>query len=102
MESITKEQIRIDELGYEDEDGNEVMGEEVIADVIEQGSAAVQERRSSGIQSDVPDEEIITTVYQEENGVVKKNGINSVAKTTVEASSSIPSISSKSRSASSI
>ena len=69
LESITKEQIRIDELGYEDEDGNEVMGEEVIADVIEQGSQLAQERRDrQAFNQDVPDEEIITTTVYQDGG----------------------------------
>jgi hypothetical protein len=67
LESTAKEQIHIDELSYEDEDGNEVMGEEVIADVIEQGSQLAQERRErQAFDQDVPDEEIITTtVYRD-------------------------------------
>ena len=85
LESITKEQIRIDELGYEDEDGNEVMGEEVIADVIEQGSQLAQgTERSSGLQSGCSRRR-----DHHHHGLsrwwlalVKKNGINSVAKTT--------------------
>ena len=69
LESITKEQMRIDELGYEDEDGNEVMGEEVIADVIEQGSQLAQERRDrQAFNQDVPDEEIITTTVYQDGG----------------------------------
>ena len=69
LESITKEQIRIDELDYEDEDGNEVMGEEVIADVIEQGSQLAQERRDrQAFNQDVPDEEIITTTVYQDGG----------------------------------
>jgi hypothetical protein len=69
LESITKEQIHVDELGYEDEDGNEVMGEEVIADVIEQGSQLAQERRDrQAFNQDVPDEEIITTTVYQDGG----------------------------------
>ena len=43
------------------------MGEEVIADVIEQGSQLAQERRErQAFDQDVPDEEIITTtVYHD-------------------------------------
>ena len=69
LESITKEQIRIDELSYDDEDGNEVMGEEVVADVIEQGSQLAQERRErQAFDQDVPDEEIITTTVYHDGG----------------------------------
>jgi hypothetical protein len=69
LESITKEQIHIGELGYEDEDGNELMGEEVIADVIEQGSQLAQERRErQAFNQDVPDEEIITTTVYQDGG----------------------------------
>ena len=52
-----------------DEDGNEVMGEEVIADVIEQGSQLAQERRDrQAFNQDVPDEEIITTTVHQDGG----------------------------------
>ena len=69
LESITKEQIRIDELSYDDEDGNEVMGEEVIVDVIEQGSQLAQERRERrAFDQDVPNEEIITTTVYHDGG----------------------------------
>ena len=61
--------MRIDELGYEDEDGNEVMGEEVIADVIEQGSQLSQKRRDrQAFNQDVPNEEIITTTVYQDGG----------------------------------
>jgi DNA-binding PadR family transcriptional regulator len=69
LESITKEQFRIEELGYEDEDENKVMGEEVIADVIEQGSQLAKERRErQAFAQDVPDEEIITTTVYHNGG----------------------------------
>ena len=68
LESTAKEQIHIDELSYEDEDGNEVMGEEVIADVIEQGSQLAQERRERQAFEDVPEEEIITTTVYHDGG----------------------------------
>lgn len=62
MESLTQQQIRIEELGYEDEDGNPITGEEVIQDVIEQGTQLARERREQqAFAQEVPDEEIITT-----------------------------------------
>ena len=46
-----------------------MVGEEVIADVIEQGSQLAQERRDrQTFNQDVPDEEIITTTVYQDGG----------------------------------
>lgn len=60
MEEIVQEQITIDELGYEDEEGNLINGKDVIEDVIEQGSAIAQERNRQR-EENLPPEEVITT-----------------------------------------
>ncbi len=65
MESLVQEQLAVEELGYEDEEG-EVTGEEVIADVIEQGSRIMHDRNLHENQpedKEIPDEQIITTTY---------------------------------------
>jgi hypothetical protein len=54
------------ELGYEDDEG-EVSGEDVIADIIEQGSALAKERfrarQDAEEQATLPDEQVLTTTY---------------------------------------
>ncbi|MGA1598580.1 MAG: hypothetical protein ACO4AU_05980 [bacterium] len=70
MGELTQQQLLVDQLGYEDEEG-EVSGAEVIQDVIEQGSEIAQERirrqeqeaREREIAFQTPDEQIITTTY---------------------------------------
>ncbi len=66
LEGLTQQQLRVADLGYEDEEG-EVLGAEVIEDVIAQGTelaqARAQEQRQRQIQFETPDEQIITTTY---------------------------------------
>ncbi len=66
METLTQEQIRVADLGFEDEEGV-VSGTDVIEDIIAQGSeiaqARAQEQRQRQIQFETPDEQIITTTY---------------------------------------
>ena len=64
LESLVMDQLSVDELGYEDDQGM-VEGEEVIADVIEQGTALARERNAKNQSSDAgwPGEEPITHSY---------------------------------------
>jgi hypothetical protein len=64
LESIVMDQLSVDEFGYEDDQGI-VEGEEVIADVIEQGTALARERNVKNQNSDAgwPGEELITHSY---------------------------------------
>ena len=64
LESLVMDQLSVDELGYEDDQGM-VEGEEVIADVIEQGTALARERNAKNQSSDTgwPGEELITHSY---------------------------------------
>ena len=64
LESLVMDQLSVDELGYEDDQGM-VEGEEVGADVIEQGTALARERNAKNQSSDAgwPVEELITHSY---------------------------------------
>ena len=64
LESLVMDQLSVDELGYEDDQGM-VEGEEVIADVIEQGTELARERNAKNQSSDSrwPSEELITHSY---------------------------------------
>jgi hypothetical protein len=66
LDATVQDQITVAELGYEDDEG-EVSGEDVIADIIEQGSALAKERfraRQDGEeQATLPDEQVLTTTY---------------------------------------
>ena len=69
MEQIVEEQLHVDELGYCDSEG-EFSGEEVIHDIIKQGSelAAKRKRKDKGINGgkhleESSDEQVITTTY---------------------------------------
>ena len=64
LESLVMNQLSVDELGYQDDQGM-VEGEEVIADVIEQGTALARERNAKNQSSDAgwPGEELITHSY---------------------------------------
>ena len=64
LESLVMDQLSVDELGYEDDQGM-VEGEEVIADVIEQGTDLARERNAKNQNSDAgwPGEQLITHSY---------------------------------------
>ena len=64
LESLVMDQLSVDELGYEDDQGK-VEGEEVIADVIEQGTDLARERNAKNQSSDAgwPGEQLITHSY---------------------------------------
>ena len=69
MKQIVLEQLHLDDLGYSDSEGK-VSGEEVIRDIIEQGSelAAKRKSREQKIKGrkqaeESPDEQVITTTY---------------------------------------
>ena len=69
MEQIALEQLHVDDLGYSESEGK-VSGEEVIRDIIEQGSelAAKRKSREQVIKGrkqaeESPDEQVITTTY---------------------------------------
>ena len=69
MEQIALEQLHVDDLGYSESEGK-VSGEEVIRDIIEQGSELAAKRKSreqeikGGKQAEEsPDEQVITTTY---------------------------------------
>jgi len=69
FEQIVKDQLGIDDLSYEDQDGI-VSGEDVIMDVIEQGKFLVNERRKRKIETEkniqiekIPDEQLIMKDY---------------------------------------
>lgn len=69
MKQIVLEQLHVDDLGYSDSEGK-VPGEEVIRDIIEQGSELVAKRKSREQEikgrkqaEESPDEQVITTTY---------------------------------------
>ena len=69
MKQIVLEQLHVDDLGYSDSEGK-VSGEEVIRDIIEQGSELVAHRKSREQEikgrkqaEESPDEQVITTTY---------------------------------------
>ena len=69
MEQIALEQLHVDDLGYSDSEGK-VSGEEVIRDIIEQGSELAAKRKSREQEikgrkqaEESPDEQVITTTY---------------------------------------
>lgn len=69
MKQIVLEQLHVDDLGYSDSEGK-VSGEEVIRDIIEQGSELVAKRKSREQEikgrkqaEESPDEQVITTTY---------------------------------------
>ena len=69
MEQLVLEQLHVDDLGYSESEGK-VSGEEVIRDIIEQGSELVSKRKSSEQEikgkkqaEESPDEQVITTTY---------------------------------------
>ena len=69
MKQIVLEQLHVDDLGYNDREGK-VSGEEVIRDIIEQGSELVAKRKSRKQEikgrkqaEESPDEQVITTTY---------------------------------------
>lgn len=69
MEQIALEQLHVDDLGYSESEGK-VSGEEVIRDIIEQGSELVAKRKSREQEikgrkqaEESPDEQVITTTY---------------------------------------
>ena len=69
MKQIALEQLHVDDLGYSDSDGK-VSGEEIIRDIIEQGSELVakrtsreQENKGRKQEEESPDEQVITTTY---------------------------------------
>ena len=69
MKQIVLEQLHVDDLGYSDSEGK-VSGEEVIRDIIEQGSELVAKRKSREQEikgrkqaEESPDEQVITTTH---------------------------------------
>ena len=69
MKQIVLEQLHVDDLGYSDSEGK-VSGEEVIRDIIEQGSELVAHRKSREQEikgrkqaEESPDEQVITKTY---------------------------------------
>ena len=69
MKQIVLEQLHVDDLGYSDSEGK-VSGEEVIRDIIEQGSELVAKRKSRQQEikgrkqaEESPDEQVITRTY---------------------------------------
>ena len=69
MKQIVLEQLHVDDLGYSDSEGK-VSGEEVIRDIIEQGSELVAQRKSREQEikgrkqaEESPDEQVITKTY---------------------------------------
>jgi len=64
LESLVMDQLTIEELGYEDDQGL-VEGEEVIADITEQGTVLARERHVKDERTDGgwPGEELITYTY---------------------------------------
>ena len=69
MKQIVLEQLHVDDLGYSDSEGK-VSGEEIIRDIIEQGSELVAKRKSRELEikgrkqeEESPDEQVITTTY---------------------------------------
>jgi len=69
MKQIVLEQLHVDDLGYSDNEGK-ISGEDVIRDIIEQGSELVAKRKSREQEikgrkqaEESPDEQVITTTY---------------------------------------
>ena len=69
MEQIALEQLHVDDLGYSESEGK-VSGEEVIQDIIEQGSDLAAKRKSRDQEikgrkqaEESPDEQVITTTH---------------------------------------
>jgi len=69
MKQIVLEQLHVDDLGYSDSEGK-VSGEEIIRDIIEQGSELVAKRKSREQEikgrkqeEESPDEQVIKTTY---------------------------------------
>ena len=69
MKEIVLEQLHVDDLGYSESEGK-VSGEEVIRDIIEQGSELAAKRKSREQEikgrkqaEESPDEQVITTTY---------------------------------------
>ena len=69
MKQIVIEQLHVDDLGYSDSEGK-VSGEEIIREIIEQGSELVAKRKSREREikgrkqeEESPDEQVITTTY---------------------------------------
>ena len=69
MKQIVLEQLHVDDLGYSDSEGK-VTGEEIIQDIIEQGSELVAKRKSREQEikgrkqaEESPDEQVIKTTY---------------------------------------
>ena len=69
MKQIALEQLHVDDLGYSESEGK-VSGEEVIRDIIEQGSELAAKRKSREQEikgrkqaEESPDEQVITTTY---------------------------------------
>ena len=69
MKEIVLEQLHVDDLGYSDSE-SKVSGEEVIRDIIEQGSELAAKRKSREQEikgrkqaEQSPDEQVITTTY---------------------------------------
>ena len=64
LEALVQDQLSVEELGYEDDKGT-IKGEEVIADVFQQGSELARERHRSDkmTSGDWPGEELITHSY---------------------------------------
>lgn len=69
MKQIVLEQLHVDDLGYSHSEGK-VAGEDVIRDIIEQGSELVAQRKSREQEikgrkqaEESPDEQVITTTY---------------------------------------
>lgn len=69
MKQIVLEQLHVDDLGYSESEGK-VSGEEVIRDIIEQGSELAAKRKSREQEikgrkqaEESPDEQVITTTY---------------------------------------
>ena len=69
MEQLALEQLHVDDLGYSESEGK-VSGEEVIRDIIEQGSELAAKRKSREQEikgrkqaEESPDEQVITTTY---------------------------------------
>ena len=69
MEQIALEQLHVDDLGYSESEGK-VSGEEVIRDIIEQGSELAAKRKSKEQEikgrkqaEESPDEQVITTTH---------------------------------------
>ena len=69
MKQIVLEQLHMDDLGYSDNEGK-ISGEDVIRDIIEQGSELVAKRKNREQEikgrkkaEERPDEQVITTTY---------------------------------------